>query len=211
MINGNTEKRIISAATKLFMQQGPQNVTMRDIAAECGISPGNLTYYYRKKEDLFALVYQGLLLSEFERLSAGFNDDKEENPWVVFVAANYAHLKTVADSETGLSEYIFATRSPCARDAYISANSDLLYRCLENTPYIQDRKKIRIASMVGCGGEFSALYTYQNKKDEYTFDDLIEPVFTARMLLMDVPRDEIADIIARGKSKAALLPRTEIK
>ena len=209
-MNGNTEKRILEAATKLFYTKGTQNVTMRDIANECGISPGNLTYYYRKKEDLFAVVYQDLLFKEFERLSSEAREDKGENPWVFFIAANYAHLKTVAENEMGLSEYVYATRAPCARDAYISANSALLYRCMENTRYMQDRKKTHIASMIGCGGEFAAMYTFQNKRDEYTFDDLIEPTFAARMLLMDVPREEIGEAIAKGKSKALHMLRATL-
>ena len=208
MINDSTENKILQAATKLFYENSSEKVTMRDIAAECGISPGNLTYYFRKKEDLFAVIYQDMLVKEYERYSEGFQKDAGENPWIFFVAANYAHLRIVAGSEKGMSDYIYATRYPSAREAYISANSDLLYKCLADTRYAKDRKKVHIASLAGCGGEFVALYTYKTKRDEYSFDELIFPTLSVRMLLLDVHPGEINSIIEKGKGKTSFLTAT---
>src|SRR5215207_10909682 len=55
----STPGRIIEAAVQLFNAEGVHNVPMHRIAAEIGISPGNLAYHFRSKRDLlFAILPQ---------------------------------------------------------------------------------------------------------------------------------------------------------
>ncbi|UWD49400.1 TetR/AcrR family transcriptional regulator [Clostridioides difficile] len=51
-----TKKDIILTACNLFNIHGYNSISMRDIANELGISVGNLTYYFKKKEDLIEEV-----------------------------------------------------------------------------------------------------------------------------------------------------------
>lgn len=48
----STKQDIITCARRLFEQHGYNGVSMRDIARELGISVGNLTYHFKKKENL---------------------------------------------------------------------------------------------------------------------------------------------------------------
>lgn len=48
----NTKDRILQTAALLFTEKGYAAVSMRDVANELGISVGNLTYHYPKKDDL---------------------------------------------------------------------------------------------------------------------------------------------------------------
>ena len=67
-INGNdavhTSERIVRAAIDLFNQRGIQHVAVELIAAHIEISPGNLTYHFKRKRDLvhatFAVVQERL-------------------------------------------------------------------------------------------------------------------------------------------------------
>ena len=56
MFRESTREAIINQAKQLFNERGYFNVSMRDIADKLGISPGNLTYYFKKKEDLIEAV-----------------------------------------------------------------------------------------------------------------------------------------------------------
>ena len=57
----DTRGRILAAAAQLFEQQGYRSVSMRAIAAQLGISVGNLTYHFPHKQDIAtALVEQEL-------------------------------------------------------------------------------------------------------------------------------------------------------
>ena len=48
----STRTKILAAARQLFREKGYHNVSMRAIAAELGISVGNLNYYFPRKADL---------------------------------------------------------------------------------------------------------------------------------------------------------------
>lgn len=48
----STRQRILEAARELFNQKSYKAVTMREIAAHAGIAVGNLTYHFRRKEDI---------------------------------------------------------------------------------------------------------------------------------------------------------------
>ena len=54
---GSTKEKILAAAQDEFNRRGIGSVALHKIAAKLDISPGNLTYHFRRKEDLvFELV-----------------------------------------------------------------------------------------------------------------------------------------------------------
>ena len=48
----STKQKILDTARTLFNEMGYNTVSLRDIAKTVGISEGNLTYYFQKKENL---------------------------------------------------------------------------------------------------------------------------------------------------------------
>lgn len=48
----STKQKILDTARTLFNESGYNGVSLRDIAKTVGISEGNLTYYFQKKENL---------------------------------------------------------------------------------------------------------------------------------------------------------------
>jgi AcrR family transcriptional regulator len=61
-----TRRRILAAALTLFNDHGTARVTTNHVATAAGLSPGNLYYWFRDKQDLVrALVDEWL--TEFER------------------------------------------------------------------------------------------------------------------------------------------------
>jgi AcrR family transcriptional regulator len=55
-----TRERIVSAARALFNESGEPSVSLAQIAAELGISEGNLWYHFRTKRDLIAVLLEEL-------------------------------------------------------------------------------------------------------------------------------------------------------
>ena len=68
-----TRNKIVQASIELFNKNGERNVTTNHIAAHLGISPGNLYYHFRNKEDIILSIYEeytrNLLLDTFPTIT----------------------------------------------------------------------------------------------------------------------------------------------
>ncbi len=56
-----TKEKILAASMHLFNAQGVENVTVRDIAKEIGISHGNLCYHFANIDEIVFRLYENLV------------------------------------------------------------------------------------------------------------------------------------------------------
>ncbi|WP_028771996.1 TetR/AcrR family transcriptional regulator [Shewanella waksmanii] len=69
-----TRDKIVHASLALFNEHGERSITTNHIAAHLGISPGNLYYHFRNKEDIIRSIFN---LYQ-EHLTAGFQPYEDE-------------------------------------------------------------------------------------------------------------------------------------
>jgi AcrR family transcriptional regulator len=68
-----TKSRILEAAIGLFNDKGTRSVTTNHIAAAMGISPGNLYYHFRNKEEIIRAIFAQMhevALNEYREINA---------------------------------------------------------------------------------------------------------------------------------------------
>jgi len=101
----DTRQEILEAARTLFNQYGYNGVSLRDIADAVGISKGNLTYHFSKKED----IIEGLLNAEkmtlppaapgtIAELDAMFIDMQKAVESLSYFFLHHAQLAQVSES-----------------------------------------------------------------------------------------------------------------
>jgi AcrR family transcriptional regulator len=74
------KKKIIEAAQRLIASQGVEKTSMRDIAAEAGITTGAIYYYYKSKEELLydVMDYATAITTNIMRMRYGPDATPEE-------------------------------------------------------------------------------------------------------------------------------------
>ena len=81
--------RIIEAAKQEFLRNGYRRTSMRTIAEQAGVTPGNIYAYFRGKADLLDVITRPTL-EELNRLIAEVSKGARiSKPTILEMAANY--------------------------------------------------------------------------------------------------------------------------
>jgi AcrR family transcriptional regulator len=122
-----TRDRILAAALELFNQQGERKVTTNHISAHLGMSPGNLYYHFKNKQEI---IYE-LFLSYEERVDANLEVPTDRE---LTVEDKLNYLQKVFQ---GLWEYRFIHRDMehllLGEERLHSRYRDFFRRCQKNT------------------------------------------------------------------------------
>jgi AcrR family transcriptional regulator len=71
----STEEKIKEAARKVFLKKGFDGCSVRDIAKEVGLNVALLNYYFRSKEKLFELIFEGAMGEFLQSMIEVFSSD----------------------------------------------------------------------------------------------------------------------------------------
>ncbi len=93
-----TRDRILHCSLALFNEEGEANTTTVDIANELDISPGNLYYHFKGKDEIIAELFQqyelalaGTLTAPIERPLSDDPGNVEENWYFLYVVMDFRY------------------------------------------------------------------------------------------------------------------------
>ena len=122
-----TRDKIIQASIALFNEQGERNVTTNHIAAHLGISPGNLYYHFRNKEDIILSIYEeyarNLVLDTFPQVSP---DVKPLDAIILYMDAVFQAMMKFRFFYSNLP--VLLAKNPSLRDKYVSVQQSIAER-----------------------------------------------------------------------------------
>ena len=86
------KRGILGAASRVFRKKGFHEAGMRDIAAACGMTVGNLYYYFKNKQELLAFCQEDAASRLLEREVTIVGDEKSNT---VLVSASPRYMDRV--------------------------------------------------------------------------------------------------------------------
>ena len=69
-----TKKEIIQIATRLFLERGFTDTSVKLISDELEISTGNLTFHFHTKEDMLAVLVEMLCDYQWKTMESSLNE-----------------------------------------------------------------------------------------------------------------------------------------
>lgn len=127
----NTVERILKKSLQLFNRHGVQNVAVYNIASELKISPGNLTYHFKKKNDIILL-----LMEEAERrLHKAVEVEVSVEGGILDFARRHVEIhRLLSDNRFFFNDFVFlAADSEELRDIYLRFKKTLIDRFIDHT------------------------------------------------------------------------------
>ncbi len=122
-----TRDKIIQASIVLFNEQGERNVTTNHIAAHLGISPGNLYYHFRNKEDIILSIYdeyaRNILLDTFPQVNS---DVQPLDAIILYMDAVFQMMMKFRFFYSNLP--VLLDKSPSLREKYVEVQQSIAER-----------------------------------------------------------------------------------
>jgi TetR/AcrR family transcriptional regulator len=87
-----TEKTILEAAKKVFLDKGFDGARMQNIADEAGMNKALLHYYFRSKDKLFDAIFEDAFMQFFPSISRILMSDMALNDKIRAFVGNYIDM-----------------------------------------------------------------------------------------------------------------------
>lgn len=195
------EKNILNISTQLFLNQGYDKTTIRQIADASGIGRGHLYYYFRKKEDILIYIFKQILNKIYDDVIES-NDDKTE------VILSYAVIQciytyTLVFNKKLFRIYIEGSNVEIIRRAAQNILIDLFKKKSKDMNYDLNEKNIRFSITIGYAGECELLKRLYNGEEDFDIDSIVQSIISTRLHLLNIISDqEIAKIIDKAMIEA---------
>ena len=143
----NTRLQIIRLAAKLFIEEGYSNTTFSQIAKTLDLSTGNITFYFKTKEHLLAVLvdelfdFQNLLMEqaadegkssllsyclELTSMAAACEEDEAVREFFAAAYTSELTLNLIRENDTEKTKAVFGAYHPDWTDAQWRATENIV-------------------------------------------------------------------------------------
>lgn len=182
----NTTKiEIVQTATRMFLERGYTETSLKAICDELDISTGNLTFYFPTKEHLLALLVKMLCRYQWEMMEQAADEGKTS--LMALCLELTAMAASCEESEIAKDFYLSTYTRPMTLDI-IRKNDTEKARQVFGKEYCSTWKdqNFREAELLVSGIEYATMMTTESSAD---LDVRIAGAIGAVMLIYNVPEE----------------------
>lgn len=178
------EKNILRVSTELFLNQGYDKTTIRQIAEASGIGRGHLYYYFRKKEDILIHIFKEILNKIYEDVIESSDDQTE-------ILLSYAKIQCIYTYTLVLNEKLFriylqGSNIDIVRRAAQNILIDLCKKKAQDMNYNISQKDICFSVTIGYAGECELLKRFYHGEKDFDIDSIVKSITSTRLLLLNI-------------------------
>lgn len=159
-----TKDKILKTALALFNNEGEAEISAVDIASVMGISPGNLYYHYKGKDEIIAALFSDFEVEIRQVLSSPINAPlKLEDNWVYLyiIFEEIFDFRFFYKNQSQLITRIPSLRAPFARILSLKEKTGLsLLTALENAGHLSFRAGEKAALAMRLAQDFTFWIQY---------------------------------------------------
>ena len=180
----NTRLQIIQLAAKLFIDEGYQNTSIAKIARILDLSPGNITFYFKSKEHMLAVLVDEQI--DFQRLLMEQAADEGTSSLLAY-CLELAAMASICEEDTAAKEY-FTSAYTSSLTLKLIRKSDTEKTKAVFSSYCPDWTQEQWAATenIVSGIEYATIMT---KETEIPLPVQIERALSSIMLLYGVPEE----------------------
>ncbi|KAA0760308.1 TetR/AcrR family transcriptional regulator [Bacillus sp. SH5-2] len=161
----STKELILEVATRLFLTQNFQVVSMDEVAKECGVTKATVYYYYSTKADLFTATMIEMMVRIRENMSQILSTNKTLEERLLDFAKVYLHATMDIDMKNFMKDAKLSLSEEQLKELKEAEDSmyEVLEKAIENAMQIGEIPK-RNAEFAAHA--FVSLLSIGNFKDE---------------------------------------------
>lgn len=186
-------EKIIKEASKLFISQGYNKTTIRQIAEVSGVGRGHLYYYFKKKEDILLHLYRDILDKLYVYINENLNPNSD--PLVNYAVTQCIFTYVLASSNQLFRMYIEASSISLVKKEYINVLIELFNEKMKGTNYRFSEENIYISMVIGSSGGWELLNRYYDNEIDLDLDDILKSTIKSKLLLLDIEHRKVNEII----------------
>ncbi|MBR6808079.1 MAG: TetR/AcrR family transcriptional regulator [Clostridia bacterium] len=191
----NTRLQIIQLAAKMFIEEGYDATSLSKIAKTLDLSTGNITFYFKSKDHLLAVLVNELF--DFQNLMFEHATDEGKTSLLAYCLELTAIAAICEEDEAARSFYTAAYSSPVTLDLIRGNDTEKTKTVFgEFRPEWTDEEWIATENIVS-GIEYATIMT---REEDTPLPVQIETALDAIMLLYRIPADlrktKIAKVLA---------------
>jgi AcrR family transcriptional regulator len=175
---GSTRERILDIALELFVEQGYEKTSLRDIAERLGTTKAALYYHFERKQDILLELHLRLhaLGREAVEQFSQLEDEQRANAWPAFVDRLIDQVVENRELILMHQRNSNALRELTDTERHRTENDDMedLFRRVLGSPAIPLEQRVRMACSLGA---------------------IVGTLATGDTLFSDVPIEELAELV----------------